>query len=165
DLAKYLEQVQLSRAPFLIVHGNYLRPRSVPAGAFVVYCPIAHHFFGHPEHPVLELLQEGVRVALGSDSAASGDTIDVLSETKFLGRARPDLDARAVFRMATEWGARALDLDTGVLHVGRPADLAAFTPDLGPSVLGHTDAKCIFACVGGRVAYQDPDHDGSAATD
>ena len=52
--------------------------------------------------------EEGVRVALGSDSAASGHTVDVLSETQHLARARPDLEPRAVFRMATEWGARGL---------------------------------------------------------
>ena len=128
DLSKFLEPLAMQNAPLLLVHANYMRPRHAPPGAFAVYCPTAHHFFRHPEHPVQELMEEGVRVALGSDSAASGDTIDLLSETKFLGRVRPDLDARAVFRMATEWGARALGLDTGVLHVGRPADLAAFGP-------------------------------------
>jgi len=153
SLPAFLERLTLTTAPLLLVHGNYLRPRNVPGGAFVVYCPTAHHFFRHPEHPVLEFLQEGVRVALGSDSAASGATIDLLSETQFLGRARMDLESRAVFRMATEWGARALDLDAGALHAGKLADLAAFSPDKGYATLGDEASECVLTVVGGSVLH------------
>jgi cytosine/adenosine deaminase-related metal-dependent hydrolase len=154
NLRNFLERLNLTSAPLLLVHGNYMRPREVPAGAFVIYCPTAHQFFRHPEHPVLELLQEGVRVALGSDSAASGESIDLLSETQFLARARLDLDPKAVFRMATEWGARALDFDAGTLQVGKLADLAAFTPAKGHATLGDTDAECVLTMVGGDVLHR-----------
>ena len=154
SLAEFFEHLTLTNAPLLLIHGNYVRPATVPGGAFVVYCPTAHQFFGHPEHPVLELLEEGVRVALGSDSAASGETVDLLSETQFLSRARVDLDARAIFRMATEWGARALDLDCGAIHVGKLADLAAFTPDRGYATLGEEGVDCVFTMVGGDVVYR-----------
>jgi cytosine/adenosine deaminase-related metal-dependent hydrolase len=152
--AAFLKRLEVTRAPLLLVHGNYLRPRDVPAGAFVVYCPTAHAFFNHPEHPVLELLEEGVRVALGSDSAASGATIDVLSETQHLARTRPDVQARAVFRMATEWGARGLLWDSGTLAPGKLADLAAFAPATGHEVLGRPDARCVLTAVGGRVVHR-----------
>ncbi len=150
----FLELVALQEAPLSLIHGNYMRPRDVPPGAFVVYCPTAHQFFRHPEHPVLELLEEGVRVALGSDSAASGDTIDLLSETQFLSRARIDLDPKAIFRMATEWGAMALGLNAGTLHAGRLADLAAFQPALGHEILGHEEARCVLSVVGGEILHQ-----------
>ena len=154
----FLAALQLSKAPLLLVHGNYLRPRDVPAGAFVVYCPTAHAFFGHPEHPVLELLEEGVRVALGSDSAASGETVDALSETQHLARARTDLSPRAVFRMVTDWAARALALDAGTLRPGKLADLAAFTPALDQEILGHQEARCVLTAVGGRILWRaEPD--------
>jgi cytosine/adenosine deaminase-related metal-dependent hydrolase len=154
----FLARLELTRAPLLLIHGNYLRPRDVPAGAFVVYCPTAHAFFGHPEHPVLELLEEGVRVALGSDSAASGSTVDLLSETQHLAKARADVPAPAVFRMATEWGARALGFDAGVLATGKLADLAAFSPALGHEILGRPEARCLLTVVGGRVLHRvDPD--------
>ncbi|MFQ5844816.1 MAG: amidohydrolase family protein, partial [Planctomycetota bacterium] len=94
----FLEQLELQDAPLLLVHANYVRPRDVPAAAFVVYCPTAHAFFGHPEHPALEFIEAGVRVALGSDSAASGPSVDVWSEIRHLARARPDLDPAALFR-------------------------------------------------------------------
>lgn len=150
----FLKRLDLTRAPLLLVHGNYLRPREVPAGAFVVYCPTAHAFFGHPEHPVVELLEEGVRVALGSDSAASGATVDLLSETEHLARARPDVSGKAVFRMATEWGARALGFDAGVLRAGALADLAAFAGASGHEILGRADARCVLTVVHGRVLHR-----------
>jgi 5-methylthioadenosine/S-adenosylhomocysteine deaminase len=150
----FVKRLEVSRAPLLLVHCNYLRPRDVPMGAFVVYCPTAHAFFGHPEHPVLELLEEGVRVVLGSDSAASGDTVDVLSETQHLARARPDVQARAVFRMATEWGARALGFDAGTLAPGKLADLAAFTPAAGPEILGLPEARCVLTVANGRIVHR-----------
>lgn len=150
----FLTRLQVTRAPLLLVHCNYLRPRDVPAGAFVVYCPTAHAFFRHPEHPVLELLEEGVRVAIGSDSAASGETVDILSETQHLARVRPDLQARAVFRMATEWGARGLLWDSGILAPGKLADLAAFAPAAGHEILGRPDARCVLTAVGGRVVHR-----------
>jgi len=152
-IEKVLAQLTMSEAPLLLIHGNYLRPAQVPPGAFVVYCPTAHHFFCHPEHPVLELVEEGVRVALGSDSAASGETSDLLSETQFLARARLDLDPKTIFQMATQWGAMALDLDCGTLEPGKLADLAAFTPAAGPEILGLTDARCIHTVVGGETVF------------
>ncbi len=152
--AAFLKRLEMRGAPLLLVHGNYLRPRDVPLGAFVVYCPTAHAFFRHPEHPVLEMLEEGVRVAIGSDSAASGDTVDVLSETQHLARMRPDLKAKAVFRMATEWGARGLLLDSGVLAPGKLADLAAFSPAAEHEILGRPDARCVLTAVGGRVVHR-----------
>jgi cytosine/adenosine deaminase-related metal-dependent hydrolase len=152
--AAFLKRLDMRGAPLLLVHCNYLRPREVPAGAFVVYCPTAHAFFRHPEHPVLELLEEGVRVVIGSDSAASGDTVDALTETQLLARTRPDLQPRAVFRMATEWGARGLVLDSGALAPGKLADLAAFTPALGHEILGSPDARCVLCAVGGRVVHR-----------
>jgi len=159
----FLEHLSMTKAPLLIVHANYMRPRTVPGGAFVVYCPTAHAFFRHPEHPVMELLQEGVRVAIGSDSAASGDTVDLLTETQYLGRERTDLNARTVFRMATEWGARALALDTGSLHVGKFADLAVFTPDFGYGTIGEADTTCLFTMVGGNVVHGPPASSPSAS--
>lgn len=152
--AAFLALIEMTRAPLLLVHGNYLRPRDVPAAAFVVYCPTAHAFFRHPEHPVIELLEEGVRVALGSDSAASGETVDLLSETQHLARERPDVSPKAIFRMATEWGARALSFDAGVLKAGCLADLAAFTPAAGHEILGRPDARCVLTVVDGRVLHR-----------
>ena len=157
---EFLETLDLRNANLLLVHGNYLRPRDVPPGSFVIYCPTAHHFFGHPEHAVLELVAEGVRVALGSDSAASGETTDTLSETQFLARARIDVDAKTVFQMATEWGAMALGFDAGRLAPGKLADLAAFRPAAGPEVLGLVDARCVLTVIGGEIAHRaDPEGD------
>ncbi|MHC4409625.1 MAG: amidohydrolase family protein, partial [Planctomycetota bacterium] len=73
---------------------------------------------------------------------------------QFLARARLDLEAKAVFRMATEWGARALDLDVGALQVGKLADLAAFTPNRGYATLGDDEAECLLTVVGGDILHR-----------
>jgi 5-methylthioadenosine/S-adenosylhomocysteine deaminase len=153
SLPEFLKEIEVDKARLALVHGNYMRPRDVPGGAFIVYCPSAHKFFGHPEHAVIELLEEGVRVALGSDSAAAGDSVDILSETQLLGRTRTDIDPRPIFQMATEWGAAALDLDSGRLEPGRLADLAAFTPALSHEILAHQEARCVLTVVGGEILH------------
>ena len=154
--ADFLAEVQVHNTPLVLVHANYLRPRDVPRSAFVVYCPTAHAFFKHPEHPALEFIEEGVRVAIGSDSAASGPSVDVLSELRHVARARPDFDAVTLFRMATEWGAQALGLDAGVLEAGRLADLCAFEGEGGPEVMTQSDpeSRCVLTVVGGRVLHR-----------
>ena len=48
--------------------------------------------------------EEGVRVVLGSDSAASGESVDVLSETQHLAARRTDLQARGAIRFESSLG-------------------------------------------------------------
>src|SRR4029077_3035215 len=79
-------------APLLLVHGNYLSNTAhLPANATVVYCPRTHAAFGHAPHPFRELLNRGVRVALGTDSLASNPDLDVLAEARFLHDRFPDI--------------------------------------------------------------------------
>ncbi len=105
-------------APFLIIHGNYLRSDApVPANAGVVYCPRTHAAFGHPPHPWRDFLARGVPVALGTDSLASNPDLDLLAEARFLYQQHPDVSAASLLRLATLAGAKALGLadDTGSL--------------------------------------------------
>lgn len=120
-------------APGLLAHVNYvdeidLRPLR-DAGHTVVYCPRAHRFFGHPPHPMDRLLDAGVPVVIGTDSAASNTDLSLLAEVQFLRRERlTRLSASELFRRITVDAARALGLNgvTGALRPGLAADLAAF---------------------------------------
>ena len=119
--------------PGAIAHYNYAAPgdaeRLAAAGHVVMYCCRAHQFFGHPQHPYRELLQAGVPVAVGTDSAASNESLAILDELRFLRRRPNDCPPPAsLLEMATINGARALGLqDTiGTLTPGKQADLAAF---------------------------------------
>ncbi|MEW6251769.1 MAG: amidohydrolase family protein [Planctomycetota bacterium] len=129
----YLEECCAGGPPGLLAHVNYVEgddaARLAAAGHTVVYCPRAHHFFGHPPHPYRALLASGVRVVLGTDSLASNESLSLLAEARHLRRQTPDAPPPDVLlRMMTLEPARALGLGEriGSLEPGKAADLAAF---------------------------------------
>jgi cytosine/adenosine deaminase-related metal-dependent hydrolase len=121
-----LLQLDEEAARILFVHGNYLDcGLALPRGATVVYCPRTHAAFGHAPHPFRDLLANGVRVALGTDSLASNPDLDVLAEARHLHQLYPDVPGATILRMATLSGAEALGWHeaTGSLTPGKSADL------------------------------------------
>lgn len=130
------------------------------AGAGVAHCPISNGRLGHGIAPVLELLDAGVAVGLGSDSMASNDRMHLLEEMRaaVVGqRARAlhhdALSPRRALELATLGGARALGLDAriGSLEPGKDADLAAFALPPGTSADADPIAALVFA-LGGAAA-------------
>lgn len=113
NLAWLLEHLALAPRA-LIIHGNYLsRPHWQQLARYrerlsVVYCPRTHHYFGHPRYPLVEMLAEGVRVAIGTDSRASNPDLNVLEELRFIRRLFPELEPAEILRLATVNGAEAL---------------------------------------------------------
>ena len=104
----------------------------VECGASVVHCPESNLKLGAGVCPLPDLLGRGVRVALGTDGAASNNDLDVLGEARTAGllasgvtAAPGSLVAADLLRMATLEGARVLGLGdvTGSLVPGKWADL------------------------------------------
>jgi len=108
----YLQR--LADAPrALIIHGNYLtsEERAFLAARphmSVVYCPRTHAHFGHPRYPLAELLDAGVRVALGTDSRASNPDLNLWAEAQFVARHHLDVSPAQVLQMVTTASAEAL---------------------------------------------------------
>ena len=144
------------------------------SGAVVVHCPESNLKLGSGVCPVAELLGRGIRVALGSDGAASNNDLDLLSEMRTAGLlaagvgARPGaLVASDLLRMATLEGARALGLgeSTGSLVPGKWADLCCINLRAARSWPVHdVAAALIYSCsssqvtdtwVAGRRVYAD----------
>ncbi len=82
--------------------------------------------------PVAKMLKAGVNVTFGTDSAASNNDLNLLSEMstaaklhKAVAKDPTVLDAKTVLSMATRAGARALGLGevTGTIEKGKAADL------------------------------------------
>jgi 5-methylthioadenosine/S-adenosylhomocysteine deaminase len=101
----------------------------------VAHCPASNAWLGQGIAPLREMLDAGVIVGLGSDSAASNDRTDILEEARLAamfqgGRLqRPNaLSAAESIALATLGGARALGMDSriGTLEAGKDADLVAF---------------------------------------
>jgi aminodeoxyfutalosine deaminase len=94
-------------------------------GVNVVLCPRSNRNLGVGRADVPALLAAGVRLALGTDSLASVETLDVLDDAVLLRRQFPGLDPAAIVRMATLGGAEALGFDDlGALAPGKRAALA-----------------------------------------
>jgi cytosine/adenosine deaminase-related metal-dependent hydrolase len=125
----YLEGLGVLERPAILVHCNYLdgdsMSRILSRSCSVVYCPRSHAFFGHEPHPVRQLLDMGINVALGTDSLASNDSLSILDEMRFLFQTRKDLKCDEIMRMATLNGAVALDFGgvLGRLRRGYWADM------------------------------------------
>lgn len=125
----YLEQLGILDHPAILVHCNYLDEESMARilsrSCSVVYCPRSHAFFGHELHPVRQLLDMGINVALGTDSLASSDSLSILDEMRFLYQNRKDLKTDEIVRMATLNGAVALGFGgvLGRLRRGYWADM------------------------------------------
>ena len=134
----WLDEMKLLEPSSLLTHGNYLDDdaiaRMVRSRANAVYCPRSHAFFGHEHHPLRKLLDAGVNVALGTDSLASNDSLNMLDEMRFLYSHRRDIVPQEIFAAATASGATALGFAErlGCLDRGYCADMAVL--ELPPSV-------------------------------
>jgi cytosine/adenosine deaminase-related metal-dependent hydrolase len=97
-------------------------------GVFAVMCPRSNAALGVGTADVPALMEAGVKLALGTDSLAGVETLDLLAEAAALQRAFPALDPAAIVRMATQGGADALGMkDLGAIAPGHRAALA-FAP-------------------------------------
>ena len=134
----WLDEMNLLQSSSLLAHCNYLDDDAIAciarARANVVYCPRSHAFFGHEHHPLRKLLDAGVNVALGTDSLASNDSLNMLDEMRFLYSHRRDIAPQEIFAAATASGATALGFaeKLGCLDRGYCADMAVL--ELPPSV-------------------------------
>ena len=128
----YLKQLSNSHRA-LVIHGNYLDPvKELPFLArhadrmSLIYCPRTHSYFGHAPYPLAEALDQGVRVALGTDSRASNPDLNLFREISMVLEQHPTIAPATALNMATLAGAEALGVadDIGSLSPGKQADLA-----------------------------------------
>ena len=148
----------------------------------MAHCPKSNAKLGCGVAPLADLLHEGVRVGLGTDSPASSNIMDMFDEMRtmlFLHRAVERdvtvLDAQKCVRIATLGGAEALGMEAevGSLEPGKCADLIAvdvsrshFAPIADPYsalVYGANQDDITLTVVGGRELYRDRVHLGADA--
>jgi 5-methylthioadenosine/S-adenosylhomocysteine deaminase len=98
-------------------------------GATLVTCPRSNRWVGVGYPPIERFYQSGVAVAVGTDSLASVDDLNLFSELKTMRYLAPSVPARKILESATIVGARALGLDEelGTLTPGKAADIIAVT--------------------------------------
>ena len=113
-------------------------------GVSVVTNPASNMKLGNGFAPVDKMLEAGVNVCLGTDGAASNNSLNMFHELSLLtlihkgvNKTPQCVSAREGFRIATINGAKALGLEKeiGSIEVGKKADLAILnlnTPSLTP---------------------------------
>ena len=159
---QYMKTLGVLRKSSLLAHCNYLTDADVTilaeSGASVVFCPRSHHYFYHTDHPVVQLIERGINIAIGTDSLASNWSLSLLDELKFLARTQPCIRPETLFDMVTYNGAKALGLErVGRLEKGSQADIIAIQipNDARPTIEQILDSSSenLLTVVGGKVCY------------
>ena len=172
----YLADLGVLDCKPLLVHAVQASEADVEAiarsGSRVAHCPKSNAKFGHGVAPVARLLARGVTVALGTDSVASNNVVDMLDEARAAvlmarasGRDAGALSARRALALATLDGARALGLEAeiGSLEAGKRADMCAISLDglhaapvydVETTLVFSTSARDVALTIcGGRVVF------------
>lgn len=183
-----LEALGLLSPRLLAVHMTQLTAsdmdRVARAGVHVLHCPASNLKLASGICPVAELDRRGVNIAIGTDGAASNNTLDMFAEMRLAAllakgaSGNPEaVPAARALSMATIQGARALGLDEkiGSIEPGKQADLVAVRLDaLETQPVHHVISQLVYACgrhqvqqvwVAGRLVCEsgrpsqiDPDH-------
>ncbi|MBQ6441856.1 MAG: amidohydrolase [Lachnospiraceae bacterium] len=102
----------------------------------VVSCPASNMKLGNGFAPVPEMVEAGINVCIGTDGAASNNTLNLIHEMSLMTlihkgtHASPQcISAQQALHFATDNAAKALSLEkeTGSIQVGKKADLAIFS--------------------------------------
>lgn len=129
--------------------------RIADTGTHVIHCPQSNLKLASGFSPVAQMLEQGINVALGTDSAASNNNLNMLEEmqtaallAKGVAQDARALPAHQALEMATINGARALGIDheTGSLATGKSADITAIRLDsLGTSPVYNPVSQIVYA--------------------
>jgi 5-methylthioadenosine/S-adenosylhomocysteine deaminase len=133
---RLLQREGLLTEDLLAIHGVWLDDEELDlmaaSGSGLVHCPGANAFLGDGVARLPEMLQRGIRVALGPDGGCANNRQSVFDEMRLaslFAKARltdgSALAAASAFHLGTLAGAEVLRLPVGAIEAGRGADLVA----------------------------------------
>jgi 5-methylthioadenosine/S-adenosylhomocysteine deaminase len=177
---EYLQQFGIPGSNAVFAHSVHVSEDEVAilkeTETSVSHNPVSNMMLGDGVAPVVEMLRQGVNVALGTDGAASNhsqDLFDTMKSASLLQKVHHQdagiIEPYSVLRMATAGGAKALGLSSlcGTVESGKRADLILLdidTPHTQPineifSQIVHcakaSDVKTVL--VNGAVLMRDRD--------
>lgn len=137
---EYLERLGIFEVPTLAAHCVQVSESDLNllarAGVVVAHCPKSNAKLGSGLAPVAAMRARGIRVALGTDGAASNNRLDMIEELRaawLLARGPSEdpraLSARDAVAMATDEGRAGLGLPPARLRPGDVADVVLLRLD------------------------------------
>lgn len=138
---QFLDRLGLFEVPVLAAHCVHVSTEDIniladeESAISVAHCPKSNMKLGSGIAPIPKLLEAGVNVALGTDGAASNDTLSILEEARCTGYPQGGRDERIatmeLLEMATVNGAKALGMERqiGTIEEGKDADLVILDLD------------------------------------
>jgi 5-methylthioadenosine/S-adenosylhomocysteine deaminase len=132
----YLERLGLMEVPLLCAHATHATPDDIALlgryGVGVAHCPKTFLKLASGIADITAMLEQGVKVGLGSDGAASNNTLDILEQARLAALLQKHehhdatlLPRREALQLATYGGAAALGQghELGRLEPGYLADI------------------------------------------
>ncbi len=128
---EYLDRLGLVSGRLLAVHCTQLTDGELAtlarAGSTIVTCPRSNRWTGAGTPPIERFYAAGARVAIGTDSLASVEDLNMFAELAEVRRVARSVPAARIVASATVHGAGALGFgdEFGTIERGKRADLIA----------------------------------------
>ncbi len=134
DAFEFLESIGAFSDRTIVAHGTHLKSEELKIlalkGSTLSYNPTSNAKLGNGIAPITDALAKGVNITLGTDSAASNNSLNLFNEMKFgslIQRARDKnptiMKVNEMVKMATSNAARAFPFEIGKIESGMLADL------------------------------------------
>lgn len=133
---EYLDELGILSERLMAAHSVWLNENDLKIyknrGVKVAHCPISNMKLASGAAPLKRMLEMGITVGLGTDGAASNNTLDLFSDMRACALLHKVnnydpavISTKAVVKMATMDGAKVLGLEQeiGSLEVGKKADI------------------------------------------
>ncbi len=162
----YLNDLGIFDNPSIAAHAIYINDEDIAIlsekRVNVAACPKTHLKLAMKTTRIVDLMNAGVNVAIGTDGVASNNDLDVLEATRLAALVQKHdtgdatvLPSSQALKLATRHGARAMGFaKSGVIEEGADADLILIDMDKPHLVPRHDlAANVLHAARGGDVNY------------
>ncbi|QLH74498.1 MAG: amidohydrolase family protein [Methanomassiliicoccales archaeon] len=165
--AEHLESIGVLSDRVLAAHAAWLTMNEVRAlgrnHCSVATCPVSNMKLATGGiAPIPEMIANGVNVTVATDGSTTNNSLDMLSEMKFLSLLQKSsrwdptvLPAQQVLDLATVNAAKAIGMpDLGSIELGKRADLAILdgsAPNLRPLVPENIVSNIVYSANAGNV--------------
>jgi len=159
---KYLESLEVLR-DITGIHLNHINDEDIRIvkknNMSVVCCPNSNRWFQRESsYSLVKLLKNRINVALGTDSLASNEALNMFEELILMRKQFPDISDETLIQMATINGARALGLEkeVGSLKTGKRADIIGLKINSSDNIYNSifsSIGEISFSMVDGKIIF------------